>query len=128
MVRTRFEQPVEQVLRERMLSDQGMSQEGFPRRYTVATGGRLRGEPLVRRDVLHQPEQFGCDTRLWQRRRPSVPDPCEVEGGWGPWLTSLSGWRPDGEPARPGPRNRWPAGGDGLPCSLSYRVKISVLG
>jgi hypothetical protein len=47
-----------------------MRQQSLVHERRVAAHRRLRGEPLVGRDVLHQAEQLGSDGRLRQRLAP----------------------------------------------------------
>ena len=56
MRRARFEQTVDELLGERMLTDQGMRKQRLARDDRIATHRSARGEALVRGDVLHQPQ------------------------------------------------------------------------
>ena len=62
-----FEQALEELARSACLADQRMREQRLARERAVARDRRLGGEPLVRGDVLDEPEQLRRERRLRQR-------------------------------------------------------------
>ena len=70
-----FEQPLDELLVQRVLADQRMREQRLARESRVGGDGRLRGEALVRGDVLGEPEQLRRERRLGKRDEAPVLDP-----------------------------------------------------
>ena len=66
-----LEQPVDQL----ELADQRVREQRLACVDRVAADRRAHRQPLVRGDVLHEPEQLGRERRLRQRHRPVDADP-----------------------------------------------------
>ena len=74
MLRSRREEPVGKLGRVLVLADQRVGEERLPHRHDIARDGGLGGEPLVRGDVLDEPEELRGERPLRERLRPVASD------------------------------------------------------
>ena len=70
-----LEQPLDEVLVQRVLADQRVGEQRLPRHRGVGGDRRLRGEPLVGGDVLGEPKELRRERRLGKGREAPVLHP-----------------------------------------------------
>jgi hypothetical protein len=71
-----LQEPLGQLLREAVLTDQRMREQRLPGEDAVAREGGPRRQALVGSDVLDEAEQLGGKRRLLERHRPAPSNPC----------------------------------------------------